>query len=309
MTDLVTIGWLTIDDIVLADGTSRMGVSGGGALYSAVGARIWSASVGLHAAAGRPHLETTRTGAAARGIGVEGVTAARGNGLELWLLHEDEVTKQQVAKRSSQPPLELDEDRGPLPQAYAGARGYHIAPQGPVSSIGHAERLGGRGAVVTMDILSDRLIDAGLYRDLSFTARLDAFLPSEQEIREIWSASDPVAWLADRARAGRCHMVGKFGGRGSVVAEAGGGRLIHVPALPAEVRDTTGAGDAFCGGFLAGLASGQDPARAAAMGTVSAAYVIEAVGALATAEPSPTARDGRLAQALSGITVERRALT
>jgi ribokinase len=160
-----------------------------------------------------------------------------------------------------------------------------------------------------MDILSDRLIDARLYRDLSFTARLDAFLPSEQEIREIWSASDPVAWLADKAWAGRCHLVGKFGARGSVVAEAGGDRLIHVPALPAEVRDTTGAGDAFCGGFLAGLAAGHDLARAAAMGTVSAAYVIEAVGALATEEPSPAARDGRLSQALSGITVERRALS
>lgn len=306
MVDLVTVGWLTTDDIVLRDGATSMGVAGGGALYSAVGAKIWSDSVGLHAAAGRPHLDALRKAVAARGIDPAGITPARGNGIELWLLHEDEVTKQQVAKRSSQLPLELDDDRGPLPQTYSAARGYHIAPQGPRSAIAQAKRLGNKGAVVTMDILSDRIVDATVYRDLAFTTHLDAFLPSELEIRDVWSAKDPVAWLADTARTARCHIIGKFGSRGSVVAEAGGGRLIHVPAIVAEVRDTTGAGDAFCGGFLAGLATGQDLAHAAAMGTVSAAYVIEAVGALATEEPPHASRDRRLAEALSAITTERR---
>ena len=306
MPDLVTIGWLTVDDIVLTDGTSHMGMAGGGALYSAVGARIWSDSVGLHAAAGRPYLDATKRAVAERGIDTVGIAEARGNGLELWILHESQVHKQQIAKRSSQPPEDLDVDRGLLPAAFAAARGYHIAPQGPAGSIEAARRLSGRGVVVTMDILSDRFIDAGLYRDLSFTAGLDAFLPSEAEIREIWSPPDPVAWLADRARAGSCHMVGKFGSGGSVAAEGGSGRLIHVPALEAEVRDTTGAGDAFCGGVLAGLVAGHDLARAMAMGTVSAAYVIEAVGALATERPSPSRRDARLAEALAAITCEER---
>lgn len=306
MIDLVTIGWLTTDDIVLTDGTTRMGVSGGGALYSAVGARIWSDSVGLHAAAGRPHIDTTRTLLAQRGIDPTGVAPARGNGIELWLLHESEVVKQQVAKRSSQLPLELDDDRGPLPPEYANARGYHIAPQGPRSGMDTAERLAGRGALVTMDILCDRIIDASLYRDLSFAAHLDAFLPSEIEIREVWSAVDPVAWLADTAVKAQCHIVGKFGSRGAIVAEAGGQRLIHVPSIKAKVLDTTGAGDAFCGGFLAGLSAGQDLAHAAAMGTVSASYVIEAIGALATEQPTGAHRDRRLAEALSGITIERR---
>lgn len=306
MPDLVAIGWLTTDDIVLTDGTCHMGVAGGGALYAAVGARIWSDSVGLHAPAGQPHLASTRAAVAARGIDPAGIAPARGNGLELWLLHEGPVYKQQIAKRGSQPAQELDADRGPLPPTFAAARGYHIAPQGPESSVATARRLAGRGAVLTMDILSDRIIDAGLYRDLAFAAHLDAFLPSEAEIRDVWSAADPVAWLADRAQGGRCHMVGKFGGDGSVVAEGGGGRMIHVPALAAAVRDTTGAGDAFCGGFLAGLAAGHGPARAAAMGTVSAAYVIEAVGALATELPSAERRDERLAEALAAITIEER---
>jgi ribokinase len=61
-----------------------------------------------------------------------------------------------------------------------------------------------------------------------------------------------------------------------------------------SVVDTTGAGDAYCGGFLAGLVAGRPVAECAAMGTVSASYVIEACGALATARVEAADRDGRL---------------
>jgi hypothetical protein len=40
MIDIVTIGWLTTDDIVLPNATCYREVIGGGALYSAIGARI-----------------------------------------------------------------------------------------------------------------------------------------------------------------------------------------------------------------------------------------------------------------------------
>jgi hypothetical protein len=42
MIDIATVGRLTMDDIVLVDHPCRAGVLGGGALYSAVGAQIWS---------------------------------------------------------------------------------------------------------------------------------------------------------------------------------------------------------------------------------------------------------------------------
>ena len=97
---------------------------------------------------------------------------------------------------------------------------------------------------------------------------------------------------------------------GSAMLAGAAGLLLmaagDVPALAADVQDTTGAGDAFCGGVLAGLVAGEGPVRAAAMGTVSAAFVIEAVGALATERPSAPQRDARLAVALAGITHEER---
>lgn len=301
MTEIVTIGWLTVDDIVLTDGTCRMAVPGGGALYSAVGARLWERPVGIHSVAGRPHAAVTRARLADWGIDAAGIGECAGNGLELWLLHESEVHKQQVPKLTSSNALDLDAARGPLPTAYHAARGFHIAPQGPASSIANAERLAalpGR-PVVTMDILADGFIDAGAYRDLAFLDRLTAFLPSEAEIRRIWQPMSIEGWLVDQAVRHGCHMVAKLGERGSLVCAAGTGELVHVPAFPARVVDTTGAGDGYCGGFIAGLVAGEPLLHCAAMATVAASYVVEACGALATRHPSATERAQRLRHVLA----------
>ncbi|MBA3639138.1 MAG: hypothetical protein H0W53_07625 [Acidobacteria bacterium] len=67
-----------------------------------------------------------------------------------------------------------------------------------------------------------------------------------------------------------------------------------MPAYPAQVQDVTGAGDAYCGGFLAGYLITSDPVAAAQHGTVSASYVAEAVGALATAQPTRAEAQARL---------------
>ncbi|MEM1344979.1 MAG: adenosine kinase [Pseudomonadota bacterium] len=52
-----------------------------------------------------------------------------------------------------------------------------------------------------------------------------------------------------------------------------------VPADPVAVIDTTGAGDLFAAGFLAGLVSGRTPAECARMGCVAAAEIISHIGA------------------------------
>ena len=51
-----------------------------------------------------------------------------------------------------------------------------------------------------------------------------------------------------------------------------------VPAVRVPAVDTTGAGDAFTTGYLAGYLRGLPPIRCAAMGTVCASFVVEAIG-------------------------------
>ncbi|WP_281798728.1 PfkB family carbohydrate kinase [Streptomyces sp. SS52] len=64
-------------------------------------------------------------------------------------------------------------------------------------------------------------------------------------------------------------MVVKRGGEGAAFRDGDGSRHT-VPALRVPVRDTVGAGDAFCAGYLSGLLDGLPPERASTAPTPSA---------------------------------------
>ena len=304
MSEIVTVGWLTLDDIVLPDRTYEPNVIGGGALYSAIGARIWQDSVGIHSVTGRDHLDKIRRDIGEWQIDTSGISAIDGNGLQLWILHESATAKQQIPKLSSSSALEMDQGRKSLPDKYKSVgRGFHIAPQGSSSTLANINSLSSLTSrpIITVDVLSDSYVDPQLYIDLEFLAGVMAFLPSDVEINRLWAPGDIESWLATQARKFDCHVAAKLGDQGSLVCEAGGAAVYRVPIFHVPVVDTTGAGDAYCGGFLAGLIDGRTVHECAAMGTVSASYVVEARGALSTRRPTANERDSRLAVALSQI--------
>ncbi len=53
---------------------------------------------------------------------------------------------------------------------------------------------------------------------------------------------------------------------------------IYVPAVPTNVIDPTGAGNAYCGGFLAGYVQTSDVLTAARYGAVAASFLVEQAG-------------------------------
>lgn len=77
-----------------------------------------------------------------------------------------------------------------------------------------------------------------------------------------------------------------------------GARLLpdgpQLPAFPAEVVDTTGAGDALIGGLAAGLAAGMPLAQAVRLGMATAAVSVERRGAQGSM-PSRSEVDARMA--------------
>jgi sugar/nucleoside kinase (ribokinase family) len=303
MIDLVTIGWLTMDDIVLPDATCHPQVIGGGALYSAIGARVWQDRVGLHSVTGENYLQSVRNQISKNGLDVTGLNSIAGNGLELWVLHETETEKQQIPKLTSSTAEAMDSGRGPLPEAYRGSRGFHVAPQTPASSIANVSYLSSLASkpIITLDILADTYIDANEFLDLSFLKYLTAFIPSREEVHRIWHPVDLSEWMQEQvATYHRCIAV-KLGGMGSLVCEGPQTPVLHVPALSVQVVDTTGAGDSYCGGFLAGLVAGRPLVECAVMGTVSASFVVQACGALATPKPTAGEKADRFASVLRRV--------
>jgi ribokinase len=303
MIDIVTIGWLTIDDIVLPNATCHRQVIGGGALYSAIGARIWHDRVGIHSVTGEKYIQTVTNEISQYGLDVIGLNSIGGSGLELWVLHETETEKQQVPKLTSSTAQEMDSGRRSLPEAYRSSRGFHIAPQTPASSIANVRYLSSFASkpIITLDILADTYIDANQYLDLSFLQSITAFIPSREEVHRIWHPINLSEWMQEQAATyNRCIAV-KLGAMGSLVCEGPRASVLHVPALSVEVLDTTGAGDSYCGGFLAGLVTGRPVVECAVMGTVSASFVVQACGALATPRPTASERADRFSSVLRRV--------
>ncbi len=289
MVDLVTTGYLTLDDLVLADGRVLRDTLGGGALYSAVGALAWGASVGIHACAGGDYPARFLRQIAAAGIDVGGITPGPAHSLRLWLLEEAERRKQQLPKLTSPSIAELDADRGPLPATYADAAGFHLATSLPETQRGIASQIRRQspGAVITLDIWTESFFDPVLYRDPSFLAEIDAFLPSDKEVETLWGLDDLAGTLRRLASAGPRVVAVKRGSRGSLVYDRLRDLLWEIPAVPLRAIDTIGAGDAYCGGFLAGLVETGDPLEAGLRGTVSASLAIQDYGAQAGMRPVP----------------------
>jgi ribokinase len=72
------------------------------------------------------------------------------------------------------------------------------------------------------------------------------------------------------------------------------GAALPWPAPAVRVLDPTGAGDAFAGGFMAGLAGGDEVRGALARGVVSASFALEDYGAAALLAATPAEAEQRL---------------
>lgn len=104
----------------------------------------------------------------------------------------------------------------------------------------------------------------------------DILFANENEILSLYETQDFAA-AAAQARTEVAIAALTRGEKGSVVVA---GAASHtVPAVPTEVVDTTGAGDAYAAGFLAAHTRGLDLAEAGRWGSICAAEVISHFGA------------------------------
>ena len=110
---------------------------------------------------------------------------------------------------------------------------------------------------------------------------VDVLLVNETEVAALGAAAAGREVVVTRGAAGAVHV-----GRD--------GRTSHVPGLPAEVVDTTGAGDTFAGVLAASLAQGRTMPDALRRAVAAGALAVEGHGAVPSI-PTRSAVDARLA--------------
>jgi sugar/nucleoside kinase (ribokinase family) len=113
---------------------------------------------------------------------------------------------------------------------------------------------------------------------LRWTEGASVCFPNRDEAAVLVGGADPVT-MAARLTRHYGVVVLKLGGAGCVLAVPGEAP-VHVPPHPVDVRDTTGAGDAFCGAFMSRwLTGGPELVAAAQFATKIAATVVTRLGA------------------------------
>ena len=131
-----------------------------------------------------------------------------------------------------------------------------------------------RGCTVTCDLIAPTMGTLDALK--AALPHVDYFMPSLEEAAAISGLNEPaeVARFYMDLGAGAC--VFKWGARGSYLATRDGHE--HIPAFKVSVVDTTGCGDSYCAGFIAGLHLGWPVERACRLATAASALVATGLG-------------------------------
>ena len=117
----------------------------------------------------------------------------------------------------------------------------------------------------------------GEFLDLMRKRTVDLVFANEAELTSLYETADFDAALTQFRKDVALGVVTRSE-KGCVVASKDG--VESVPAFPVgNVVDTTGAGDLFAAGFLFGVVRGMEAKRAAQLGALAAAEIIQHIGA------------------------------
>lgn len=314
---MLTLGQVTLDDIVTPLGAVHLRTLGGNALYSALGAALWlgDGCVAPISRIGRGFDRGLLQGLGRR-LDLRGVRPVAADHVRAWLIYEPDGRRRHLGRNAAlleHPPVTVASFtayhriyrrlmRGITPQApdipgvFRTAAAVHLAPQLRPRHLANATALRRRYALLSLDP-SPEDMDPVTLRGL--LRCVDCFLPSREEIvtqGRKWDAIRLVRrWLTWGVRT----VCIKLGAEGCVVGARG--RLVRIPAARTLAVELTGAGDAFCGGFLAGYLLTRDPTEAALRGVVSASFAVEGVGLQGLLAADARAARARLLRVRRGV--------
>lgn len=312
MVTLFTAGGVIVDTVVSADGTLGPRTMGGNAVYSAAGARLWVDEVGIVARVPTNYPRDFLTRLEDGGIDLSGIRfeAAEVKENEWFFYREDGSRADHLHAPMADPlpaepgtrlslqdaaalearlrqrgqtgsdfaafrrlhPVRLED----VPPAYLAANSAHLAANGLAEQVAMTRALSQAGLSVSVDPGSNAG-DMGPGEVGAIMASAAAFLPSEKELKLLAPGLTRLESFAVLQARGHAALVAKLGAEGSLHRDKVG-TLCMLSIFQVSAEDPTGAGDAFCGGFLAGLLLLRDVSAAACLGTISASFAVESFG-------------------------------
>ncbi|MDD5370011.1 MAG: PfkB family carbohydrate kinase [Anaerolineaceae bacterium] len=276
--DFVAFG-IIIDDIVFSDGRTEMGVLGGGGPQAAFGMRLWADRVGLVSGAGKDLPETVLPWCEASGIDTAGIRITDYPTVRAWQVTENGSRRTQVLRVSGEAVGgQLGRSLEVLPENYRQARGFHYGfhPEDPPEPFNR--ELHNLGKRISVEPFKNALKPLSEFSLRTLFESIDIFSPNLNEARSMLGLESPEALVRRFSDLGVRTLALRMGAAGSLVYSGKSKAPQYVPAVPTQVVDPVGAGNAYCGGFLVGWLETGDGLTAGRWGSVAASFLVEQVG-------------------------------
>lgn len=319
----LVFGQLRRDFILTQKGEPCLDILGGSLTYGAAGLGIWETGTGLVGRVGEDFPQEWLGMLAQRGFDLRGIrvlpesidlrsfVAYTENGARHYdnpVSHFSQlglpfpksllgytVPTQQLDSRVT--PSSLTVRLNDFPQEYLDCTAAHLCPLDYLSHALLPPTLHhGHISTITIDPSSGYMNPTFWNEIPAVINGITAFLTSEEKILNLFQGRTTDLWEMAEALANYgCEIIViKRGPNGQYLYDNGNHTRWIIPAYPARVVDATGAGDAFCGGFLAGYRNTYSPLQAVLFGNISASLTIEGTGPLYALDGLPALAQARL---------------
>lgn len=292
---------IILDDLRYPDGTEHLGVLGGGGAQSVWGmaAALGSGEqIGLVAGVGHDLDENILVPLHNAEINLDGLRFSERPTPCAWqILDADGGRVQEWRTNPQHLGAHLAKSWDLLPEHYQAAEGFHwgVHPETPSE---FAAELHAKGKTVSLEAF--RGVDQALKPD-QLRALLNPchiFSANWEEMQSIFGTDDPLTMARIAAAMDVNYLTIRKGAAGADVYDLCAQRFYTLPTIQTQIIEEVGAGNAFCGAFLARLGDGVPEAAAHAI--VAASYLIEQVG-LPQNLPDQADYESRLALARASI--------
>jgi len=284
------VGHTFVDDIVFPTGKTCMAVLGGGGLHAAGGMHVWDERPGIVAAAGQDMPENARQRLQTE-FDLRGITWLKVPQLRGWQLFEIDNRRTEVLRVAPQGLFNHDPSPDMCPAAYVGATAMTIL-NGSAGLFKWRQKF--PDAVLLWEPNQPYMVPENREEFCRTLPYSDIVSPNLTEARTLYGINTPSDLIHQMFSDGAQVVMLRMGEKGSLAGQQGKSDLLYVPAIPvAEIVDQTGAGNAYCGGFLVGWNRTRDLRTASCYGAVSASFALEDVGPVKIDARTKLQRDKR----------------
>ena len=284
--EFLIYGKIIIDDIRLGSGEIVRGVLGGGGPQGAFGARLWHDSVGFLSRSGddieAEHVQALQD----LSINLSGwvrfadIPTARSQMLydeNEYQVQEDERGGTLVTTRENW--FKMLEQKLPIPETYQQPRAIHLITEfHEEPMVKDALRLHQEGAVFSLEPIIDHKTWHNREQILELIQQVDIVSPDWPSASGIAGSQNPKEVMRYWSKLGPQMVTVRHGHHGSYAWDRTHDVFWHIPAVPVDVVDPTGAGNSYGAGACLGWVISNEARVAATYGAISAQFLVGQVG-------------------------------